>query len=120
MVVHATTGTGWTAELHRHLRERDDCIACRIPEEQSKQSPFACADGEVPTSDGDSTDAALPFLSAAAGLLLARFLDAMAHSGSHLLAGTRNHWAITFGPPGIRTARLNSRHWAPRDDCAHR
>lgn len=120
LVVHATTGSGWTAELHRHLLERDDCIACRIPGEQSAQSPFACAEGELPTSDGESADAALPFLSAAAGLMLVRFLDAMADPDSHLLAGARNHWAITFGPPGIETARLNSRRWPLRDECVHR
>ena len=120
LIVHATTGSGWTAELHRHARERDACISCRIPEEQPNQSTFACAEGALPTSDGDSNDAALPFLSAAASLMLVRFLDAIAESNSQLLAGHRNHWAITFGPPGIETARLNSRRWPPQGECAHR
>jgi hypothetical protein len=120
LVVHATTGTGWTAELHRHQRERDDCISCRIPEEQQQQSPFVCAIGELATPEGDSTDAALPFLSAAAGLMLVRFIDAMADGENDLLTGVKNHWAIALGPPGIETARFGSRRWALRDGCTHR
>jgi hypothetical protein len=120
LVVHATTGTGWTAELHRHLLDQDDCIACRIPEEQSDQSPFLCASGELTSSGADSTDAALPFLSAGAALLLVRFLDAMADVDSELLTGPRNHWGIAFGPPGIENARLKSRRWARADTCPHR
>jgi hypothetical protein len=117
IVVHATTGDGWTAELHRHLRGRDDCISCRIPEDE--QATFVCAIGEVSAPEGESTDAALPFLSAASGLMLARFLDAMSRGDDDLIDGSRNHWAIAFGPPGIEVAELKSRRWPPRDGCTH-
>jgi hypothetical protein len=117
LVVHATTGDGWTAELHRHLRGRDDCISCRIPEQE--QSAFMCATGDLAGTDGTSTDAALPFLSAAAGLLLVRFLDAMSPGEDEPFSGDRNHWAISFGPPGVEVARLVSRRWPPRDGCTH-
>lgn len=119
LVVHATTGSHWTAELHRHMRDRDDCISCRIPEDRHQSNPFVCAEGELVASDGESTDAALPFLSAAAALMLVRFLDAMADGENELLTGAKNHWAIAFGPPGVEIARLRSRRWAARDSCTH-
>lgn len=117
LVVHATTGDGWTAELHRHARGQDDCISCRIPEDE--QTFFVCATGEVSAPEGESTDAALPFLSAASGLMLARFLDAMSRGEGDLLAGASNHWVLSLGPPGIEVAKLKAHRWPPRDGCTH-
>ena len=65
LVLHATTSNNWTAELHRHIGGRDDCIDCRIPQEV--QARFACSMGPAQPGTKASSDAALPFLSGAAG-----------------------------------------------------
>ncbi len=90
LVLHATTSNNWTAELHRHIAGRDDCIDCRIPQEV--QARFACSTGPAEPSNKASSDAALPFLSGAAGLLLAAALV-------RLQLGTlkhepHNHWRL--------------------------
>lgn len=74
---------------------------------------------EVSAPEGESTDAALPFLSAASGLMLARFLDAMSRGEGDFLAGVSNHWVLSFGPPGIEVTKLKARRWPPRDGCTH-
>ncbi|HUT57754.1 MAG TPA: ThiF family adenylyltransferase, partial [Phycisphaerae bacterium] len=68
LLLHATTSRTWEAQLHRHIAGRDDCIVCRMPKSPSKAT-FECS--TVPIgSGGRSSDAALPFLSGTAGLLL--------------------------------------------------
>ena len=68
LLLHATTSRGWEAQLHRHIAGRDDCIVCRMPP-SSRAVQFACS--TVPLGEGShQSDAALPFLSATAGLLL--------------------------------------------------
>jgi hypothetical protein len=69
ILLHATTSPQWTAELHRHIPGRDDCPACRMPNADGPQ--FACSTGPPDPTSSDSGDAALPFLSATAGLMLA-------------------------------------------------
>lgn len=90
LVLHATTSNNWTAELHRHIAGRDDCIDCRIPEEL--QARFACSIGSAQPGRKASSDAALPFLSGAAGLLLAAGLVRL-QLGT-LERGSHNHWRL--------------------------
>jgi hypothetical protein len=92
ILLHATTSSFWTAELHRHLPTTDDCPACRIP--AGTAPTFACSTGPVGPEPG-SGDAALPFLSAAAGLMLTVALYQLAH-GEPLIAGRHNHWRMSF------------------------
>jgi hypothetical protein len=104
VLIHATTSPNWTAELHRHLAGRDGCIDCRLP--QAATGAFRCATGplpESPTASQDSgaqpdrrPDAALPFLSAAAGLLLLTALIQLEHGV--FPAHQQNHWRLLFGP----------------------
>lgn len=79
IVLHATTSANWTAELHRHIAGRDDCIDCRFP---GLAPEFPCSTGpakpgtvttfsDIALEAETSGDAALPFLSATAGLMLA-------------------------------------------------
>lgn len=92
ILLHATTSASWTAELHRHLAGIDDCPACRIPE--TATPAFACSSGPTGSSSA-STDAALPFLSAASGLMLAVALHQI--SPEHpLTVGRHNHWRLCF------------------------
>jgi hypothetical protein len=100
ILLHATTSASWTAELHRHVPGVDDCPTCRIPRRASPQ--FVCSTG--PASPGpESADAALPFLSAAAGLLLIVGMQQLA-TDEPLVAGRHNHFRLCF-ERGVRLRR---------------
>lgn len=73
LLLHATTSANWQAQVHRHIRGRDDCIECRLPDAPPQ---LRCSTGEI--NKVKRIDAALPFLSALAGLLLATELVRLA------------------------------------------
>ncbi len=75
ILLHATTSRHWQAQLHRHVPGRDDCLTCRIPTDMAQTS---CSKGEI---SPEEPDAALPFLSATAGLLLAGELARLSATG---------------------------------------
>jgi hypothetical protein len=87
LLLHATTSSNWTAELHRHIASRDDCIDCRIPE--ALHARFTCSTGPAQPSTEANFDAALPFLSGTAGLLLAAGLVRLQHGT--VQRGPHNH-----------------------------
>lgn len=101
LIVHATTSTNWTAELHRHIAGRDECLACRFP---GVTLEFECSTGPAhpgekaipsnnPEEDVTSDDAALPFLSATAGLMLAISLMQLSPD-QPFVADRDNHWVL--------------------------
>jgi hypothetical protein len=92
LVLHATTGENWMSQLHRHIPGVDDCIACRVWDITSPA--FPCSTGTVTPQSERRGDAALPFLSAAAGLMLAVALQRLM-DGS-LAAGAINDWRWDF------------------------
>jgi len=100
LLLHATTSPNWTAELHRHLPDRDDCIDCRLPDNTTPQ--MRCSTGPVDVTNSKSPDAALPFLSAAAGLMLAAALAALPNGPA--MTGRMNHWQLdlTLSTPLLR------------------
>lgn len=122
LVVHATTSTNWTAELHRHVAGRDDCLACRFPGTTPK---FECSTGPalpgtkvISASDLEedvtSDDAALPFLSATAGLTLAIALLQLVPD-QPFISDRDNHWVLhlVLGHKVMQTSiRL-------RSECKH-
>jgi molybdopterin/thiamine biosynthesis adenylyltransferase len=69
--VYGTTSRDWQAFLGRHIPLVEDCLACRFPSLAPAEPPLACGTGSIvtPTGAGASQDAALPFLSTAAGVL---------------------------------------------------
>ncbi len=68
--VYGTTGKNWQASVIRHVPLVDACSKCLFPRESGV--PTDCAVGSAPhRSNGDQVDAALPFLSFAAGLMAA-------------------------------------------------
>jgi hypothetical protein len=77
-IVHATTPWDWTAELHRHL-DRGGCIVDCLPERPGS-ARFVCSTAAVTPVDGVANDAAMPFLSAAAGLMLVQALALFSHA----------------------------------------
>jgi molybdopterin/thiamine biosynthesis adenylyltransferase len=111
LLLHATTSNNWTAELHRHIAGRDDCIDCRIPEKP--QARFACSTGPAQPGPKASSDAALPFLSGTAGLLLAAGLIRLQHGT--LQRGPHNHWRLHL-ELGHRTFQRSQHHC--REGCA--
>ena len=85
VLLHATTSASWQAQVHRHIAGRDDCINCRIP---SQAAPMRCSTGEIQFA-GAVADAALPFLSMTAGVLLAAQLSRLQHGA--ILRTDANH-----------------------------
>jgi hypothetical protein len=69
--IYGTTGKNWQASVIRHIPLRDPCSLCLFPD-SGPIMPTACARGKVASPlDGKQIDAALPFLSFAAGLMTA-------------------------------------------------
>jgi molybdopterin/thiamine biosynthesis adenylyltransferase len=95
VTLHATTGANWLSQLHRHITGLDDCIWCRLGE--IKTPAFKCATVEVKVSRESKTDAALPFLSAASGLMLATALQRL--QLGELANQDRNDWRWDFDSP---------------------
>lgn len=94
LLLHATTSTAWQAQLHRHIGGMDDCIECRMRAHESAEPvQLACSTAPVTNPDGTSSDAALPFLSGAAGLLLTSALCRLAVGE---VARGENHWSLHF------------------------
>ena len=68
LMIHASTTANWGVNHGRHLPGTDDCLADRFPDEVSARD-LACAAGET-IVQGERIDAALPFCSLFAGLLV--------------------------------------------------
>ena len=117
VVLHATTGRSWLSQLHRHVAGQDDCIRCRMQDVSEAQ--FECSTAEVPEADSSESgqDAALPFLSAASGLMLTTALQRLQEGV--LLQDTRNDWRWDFASEyrmssgAHRSCRSDCRIWRP-------
>ena len=96
LMLQGATSPDWQVQLHRH-GPGDSCPACRFPEEPT--AGMACSTGPLPfdldsDDEDESTDAALPFLSAAAGLLVVAALTQLEHG---YLAQPVNQHGLLFG-----------------------
>lgn len=88
VLLYATTASQGEAQLHRHIPGKDDCIVCRMPRKDSG-ADFKCSEAKIQIAE-TSADAALPFLSATAGLMLLAGLYRLAHGD--LAACRYNIW----------------------------
>ncbi len=68
--IYATTGEHWNTTLLRHIPLVDACSRCAFPNDPVSAA-FTCATGEAVNSEGEKVDAALPFLSFSAGIMVA-------------------------------------------------
>jgi hypothetical protein len=68
LLIHASTGVNGGVNFGRHIPGRGDCLAERFPA-ALERVPLVCATSAVPTPGGPA-DAALPFASVFAGLLV--------------------------------------------------
>ena len=105
----ATTGRSWLSQLHRHIIGRDDCVRCRMSD--IRMPHFACSEVQTATTaQPDRPDAALPFLSAASGLML---VSALQHLQLGEFGGSPvNTWRWDFRT----TLQINS---SGRHECRH-
>ena len=110
--LQATTGRSWLSQLHRHIAGRDDCIRCRMDDIRTPQ--FLCSEAATATTARpDSPDAALPFLSAASGLMLVSALQQL-QLGDFGKEKT-NVWNWDFRS-ALRIG--SSAYYECRDDCS--
>lgn len=107
LILHATTGEAWDVHLHRHIRNRDDCLACRTRD--WKQARMLCSSASMPTEDGGHADTALPFAAGLAGLMLASALSRL--EAGELELGAVNHWALYLASEGTFTQHNKARCW---------
>lgn len=105
LMIHATTSPNWQTQLHRHRPGRDCCLACRLPDTNLPAPACATAPLSVPDPGQERPpDAALPFLSAAAGLFIAGDLLRLGLGGYELENGNlfTLDWFGDMGRPTIR------------------
>lgn len=67
--IYGTTGKNWQASMVRHVPLVDPCSCCLFPENIHAET--ACATSKAKAASGEKVDAALPFLSFAAGAMAA-------------------------------------------------
>jgi len=122
LMIHATTSPNWQTQLHRHRPGRDRCINCRLPE--SHLPPPACAVGSIGVNNlGEEhpPDAALPFLSAAAGLLIVADLLRLELEEYDQLYGNliTLDWFDDLGRPTVRHEQCqeNCQGWGNPEVC---
>lgn len=111
VLLHATTTPNWTSISHRHVATFDDCIVCRLPNEEDPS--FTCSTGS--TDSRRRNDASLPFLSGLAGALLLR--DLVALQGGRLVERDTNFASVNLAEPVPFTRELR---WVCRPDCRTR
>ena len=118
--IYGTTGKVWQASLIRHIPMREPCSLCVFPE-TGPALPMACATGSVPISGGKPVDAALPFLSFAAGLMAAAEILKLDLPGYPFSQAQVHYWSraeekLIAGKPGLRSGCICGQ----RDSAIHR
>lgn len=134
VVLHATTGRNWVSQLHRHVKGADDCLACRMV--GGVQWDARCSEVELKSgAEEGGGDAALPYLSAASGLMLATALQRLDDGNLAKLAANDWRWYFasegematsvsrpacgdeceSIKPPSLRKSLVGDRWWQELD-----
>ncbi len=90
--LQATTGQSWLSQVHRHIAGRDDCVRCRMSDIRTPR--LRCAEATIRVDGTPVADAALPFLSAGAALMLASTLQRL--QLGEFGADRTNRWSWDF------------------------
>lgn len=111
--VYGTTGRNWQSSVIRHIPLLDPCSCCLFPDEAHAQSQ--CATGKLPERrNQEQIDAALPFLSFAAGAMAAAEILKLGLPGYPF---SPNRVVLnTQGSPRLVRARMTQR---PICTCQH-
>lgn len=112
VALQATTGEDWLSQVHRQVLGLDGCVWCRT--ETVVAPRFGCSTGGIEEPDGSKTDAALPFLSASSGLMLATTLQRLA--AGELTEGAANCWSWDFESEERMASRPSVR--SCQEECA--
>ncbi len=70
LMIHASTTRNWGVNHARHIPGRDDCLSDRFPVEEVTAEHLTCSTAPIQLAE-QQVDAALPFASMFAGLLVA-------------------------------------------------
>lgn len=68
LMLQGSTGRGWTINVGRHIPSVDFCLACCFP--HTSDTRMSCGAGQLPGESSGSADAALPFVSPWAAILV--------------------------------------------------
>jgi hypothetical protein len=113
ILLHAATSQQWTSDLHRHLAEDDGCIDCRLPDESG--ATLACSTSPIEIAS-ETVDAALPFLSGAAGVLLVTAMHRL--TAGDIKHDSVNHWQLRLDTNTLPSIR--ARRWGCAETCVSR
>ena len=106
--IYGTTGKNWQASMVRHVPLVDPCSCCLFPDNIHAET--ACAVSKAQAVSGEKIDAALPFLSFAAGVMAASEILKINLPGYPF---TDNRaFLYTWGGPRLSQSKL-----ANREDC---
>lgn len=110
--IYGTTGENWQVALMRHIPFQDACSYCVFPDEEVT-APMKCATTPVVVDKtNEKVDAALPFLSFAAGLMTAAEIVKLRLEGFPF---SRNK--VLFNTHPESSMRLFQYSAAYRDNC---
>ncbi|MBS1770579.1 MAG: ThiF family adenylyltransferase [Acidobacteria bacterium] len=120
--MHASTGKNWQCTVFRHVPIVEACSMCQFPDD-GVSAPMACATGAVGrTTTGVQVDAALPFLSFGAGLMIAIEAWKLALSPTRISLVNRVFWQAASDQTFLALP-LSRRSGCPcthRSDAVHR
>ena len=105
--IYGTTGSNWQAAAIRHAPLTDPCSCCLFPE--TDHAGTECATGEV-TRKHERVDAALPFLSFAAGAMAAAEILKLTLRGFPFSPNR----VVLYTQPVVRVAKVSL---AQREGC---
>ena len=110
IMIHASTTANWGVNHGRHVPGVDDCLADRFPNEAGVDA-LACAT-VASTENEEQIDAALPFCSLFAGLLVTAELLRLNLPGPQIPNFALLDWYGTMDGESIQKSNR-----VPRDDC---
>jgi len=112
VAVHGSTSVNWSVNYGRHVPDIDDCFLCRFPTQAASESALACATSALPTSEGVTVDAALPFASVFASVFVAAELARRTLPSYG--AAQPNFAKVDFYPAGFS---IETQRRAPLSSC---
>jgi hypothetical protein len=115
--IYGTTGANWEASVIRHTPFVDPCSCCLFPPDAPRTQTVCASESTVHADTGEAIDAALPFLSFAAGLMAAAEILKAQSPGYPFSTNRTNLYTHAATSPRFVSPPLNKR---PHCLCATR